>query len=124
MDPVAAVERFREVTGLTSGPLVPSHFGLDVPLSYDTIVYRLRRLAAAAGTSVIPSGHSLRRSWATHAYEEGVDLVTIQRHLRHEDIRDTKRYVASLSPWLDNPAIRLGDTLLALAEPLQRKALR
>ncbi|MGH9152637.1 MAG: tyrosine-type recombinase/integrase [Acidimicrobiales bacterium] len=50
----------------------------------------------------VPPGHSLRRSWATHAYEAGLDLLSISRQLRHRRTSMTKGYVDSLTPWRDN----------------------
>lgn len=37
--------------------------------------------------------HSLRHTWATMAVRSGIDLARVQRHLRHEHIQTTMRYV-------------------------------
>jgi integrase len=105
LDPVAAIVTWLEAVGVDAGPLVPV-VGSDppVPLSKDSLPDRLRRLAVQAGVATRPTGHSLRRSWATHAYERGVDAVTLSRHLRHRDLTTTLGYVAKLSPWVDNAA--------------------
>lgn len=120
LDPVAALDRFRTVTGRTAGSIVPATVRSQRAASYDTIVGRLQRAAAAGCVSVTPTGHSLRRSWATHAFEDGVDMVSIQRHLRHAELTDTRGYVESLTPWVNNAAVGLADTLL---EPLVEHAL-
>jgi integrase len=105
LDPVAALAAWRDATGIGHGPLVPV-LGRQplVAMSRDWMPDRLRRLASDAGVATRPTGHSLRRSWATHAYEAGVDPVTISRHLRHRDLTTTLGYVARLSPWRDNAA--------------------
>jgi len=104
LDPVAAIDRWKQRTGITRGPLLPA---LPItrsprPISKDAITDRLKRLAVRAGASVRPTGHSLRRSWATHAYEAGLDLLSISRQLRHRRTSMTKGYVDSLTPWRDN----------------------
>lgn len=106
LDPVSAVADWRHATGITAGPLVPV-LGHDVslPMPKDSIPDRLRRLAVAAGIEPRLTGQSLRRSWATHAYDSGVDPVTISRHLRHRDLTTTLGYIAKLSPWRDNVAV-------------------
>ena len=106
LDPVAAVDRWRAASGLDSGPLLPALKGTspaDRSISKDIIADRLARLAARAGSTIRPTGHSLRRSWATHAYEAGEDLLSISRQLRHRNPAMTKGYVDALSPWHGNP---------------------
>jgi integrase len=109
LDVGAALEAWRAATGLHAGPLLPvvPLCQPSRPISKETIVDRLARLAARSGSGVRPTGDSLRRSWATHAYEAGVDLLSINRHLRrrHFDVR--RGLTATLSPWPDNPAGRL-----------------
>ncbi len=107
LDPIAAIEDLITAVGSSSGPLVPARVGSDRALKADSFAHRLAVLSQQAGLRVTPTGHSLRRSWATHAYEAGVDLVTIQRHLRHASPTTTKGYIESLSPWVDNAAVRL-----------------
>lgn len=125
LDPVAALADLAAAVGAPAGPLVPIEVGADRAMGAEGIGDRVRVLARRAGLVVAPTGHSLRRSWSTHAYEAGVDLVTIQRHLRHSSPTTTKGYIASLSPWLDNPAATLADRLLSPVAPdiapMQRK---
>jgi integrase len=108
LDPIAAIDTWRELTGADDGPLLPvigSH--PPTPLSKDSLPDRLRRLAVDAGVVTRPTGHTLRRSWATHAYERGVDPVTLSRHLRHRDLTTTFGYITKLSVWVDNAAQQL-----------------
>lgn len=106
LDPVAALARLRAARPAT-GPLLSRTDSPDRPVCKDTIVGRLRRAGRWAGLDVVPNGNSLRRSWATHAYESGLDLFTISRHLRHADPDMTKTYVQTLSSWVNNPAEHL-----------------
>ncbi|MGI8777329.1 MAG: tyrosine-type recombinase/integrase [Acidimicrobiales bacterium] len=124
LDPVAAIDDLIGAVGAPVGPLVPVHVGADRAMSAEGIGDRVRCLAKAAGLRTVPTGHSLRRSWSTHAYEAGVDLVSIQRHLRHSSPTTTKGYVESLSAWVDNPAATLADRLLAPAMPTTMPASR
>ncbi|MBK5222845.1 MAG: tyrosine-type recombinase/integrase [Acidimicrobiia bacterium] len=126
LDPVSAFAHFLRVTGLTAGLLVPASFvpPSPHPASHDAIIDRLQLVAAAAGVGVVPGGHSLRRSWATHAFEAGVDLVTIQRHLRHTKVTDTSAYVELLTPWIHNPARDLADSPEGSAPAADRTTTR
>lgn len=117
LDPVAAIADLAAAVGAPAGPLVPVDVRSDRAMSAEGIGDRVRFLAKKAGLRVAPTGHSLRRSWSTHAYEAGVDLVTIQRHLRHSSPTITKGYIASLSPWLDNPAATIAERLLSPTAP-------
>ena len=83
LDPAAALADLVAAVGAATGPLVPIEVGSDQAMSAEGIANRVRSLAKRAGLRVAPTGHLLRRSWSTHAYEAGIDLVTIQRHLRH-----------------------------------------
>lgn len=101
LDPVAAIERWQDATGLTGGPLVPVYPFTEPSraLSRVSISARLGVLATRAGVSVRVSGQSLRRSWATHSYEAGLDLLSISRHLRHRSTTTTQTLVDGLTPW-------------------------
>jgi integrase len=122
LDPVAAIDTWRALSPAIDGPLIPvigSH--PPVAMSKDSLPDRLRRLALDAGVITHPTGHSLRRSWATHAYERGVDPVTLSRHLRHRDLTTTLGYIAKLSAWVDNPAQQLITNLLLDADKQPEK---
>jgi len=115
LDPVAAINDLAAATAGPNGPLVPVDVRGDRAMSAGAIADRVRALAKAARLRAAPNGHSLRRSWSTHAYEAGVDLVTIQRHLRHSSPTTTKGYIATLSLWRDNPAATLANRPLTTA---------
>lgn len=44
------------------------------------------------------SAHSLRSGLSTDADTAGADVTTIQRHLRHKNLRTTQGYIQSLNP--------------------------
>jgi integrase len=119
LDPIEAVVRLwedRPDTGaLLSWPDSPQR-----PIATDTIVARLRRAARWAGLDVALTGNSLRRSWATHAYESGLGLFTISRHLRHADPDVTKAYIEDLSSWVNNPAEHLAHHHHLITNPAPR----
>lgn len=65
------------------------------PLKPETAHDRLLRLL---DTEKRPEGdrytpHDLRRACATHHYEQGMDLLTVQQMLGHQHIASTKAYV-------------------------------
>jgi len=84
-------------------PLLARHQGANGPVSYDSVRYRLRRTAVRAGLETVPAVHSLRRSWASYAYAEGLDIAEISRHLRHTNPTMTPRYVERHDPWRHSP---------------------
>jgi len=66
---------------------------VDVPVS-DKVVWHACRVAAQrAGISKCVHPHTLRHSFATHLFERGADLPTIQKLLGHANLRDTTIYV-------------------------------
>lgn len=123
LDPVSALDAWQQQTGLDTGPMFPSLRDLKRQLSVDAMPDRLRAAAVEAGVRTRPTGHTLRRSWATHAYEAGVDPLTIARHLRHRDVKHSLGYIEKLSPWRNNAATALHagiDTSITNVIPIDR----
>jgi len=62
----------------------------------------LSEAAHAVGIKEPISNHSMRKSWAFHAYESGVDITRIQSALNHSSPKETLRYIGITQNELDN----------------------
>jgi len=103
LDPLLDVrEAFRAVHGddPAAGPLLPvretSDRDLSSGLSSGGLVNRMWLWRAAAGLSDATPG-DVRWAWATHAYAQGLDVLTIHRHLRNRSFKTT---IIQLGPCL------------------------
>ena len=69
------------------------HRRADIPISTNTVWHACRSAAQAAGITKPLSPHSLRHSWATHMFEAGADLRTLQVLLGHSRLEHTLIYL-------------------------------
>jgi integrase/recombinase XerD len=69
------------------------HRRADIPISTNTVWHACRSAAQAAGITKRLSPHSLRHSWATHMFEAGADLRTLQVLLGHSRLEHTLIYL-------------------------------
>jgi integrase/recombinase XerD len=63
----------------------------DRPLAAQTILLVLRKLGRKCGVKYI-NAHMLRHTFATHLYENGADLISIQTLLGHAELHTTSVY--------------------------------
>ncbi len=69
------------------------HRRADVPISTNTVWHACHSAAQAAGITKRLSPHSLRHSWATHMFDAGADLRTLQVLLGHSRLEHTLIYL-------------------------------
>lgn len=69
------------------------HRRADVPISSNTVWHACRSAAQAAGITKRLSPHSLRHSWATHMFDPGADLRSLQVLLGHSRLEHTLIYL-------------------------------
>jgi site-specific recombinase XerD len=91
--------------------LFPSNYRKDRPIDTKTVWYACQKSAQRAGLQKHVHPHTLRHCFATHLYEAGTDLRTIQVLLGHEDLKDTLLYVHLAIQRLNSTASPL-DSLL------------
>jgi len=73
--------------------LFPSNFRKDRPIDTKTVWCACQKSAQRAGIQKGVHPHTLRHCFATHLYEAGTDLRSIQVLLGHEHLKDTLLYV-------------------------------
>jgi len=73
--------------------LFPSNLRKDRPIDTKTVWYACHQSAQRAGLQKHVHPHTLRHCFATHLYEAGTDLRSIQVLLGHEDLKETLLYV-------------------------------
>jgi len=93
--------------------LFPSNYRRqDRPIDTKTVWCACRKAAHRAGIQKPVHPHTLRHCFATHLYEAGVDLRTLQVLLDHEDLKDTLIYVHLSTPHLHATASPLDSLTL------------
>lgn len=94
------------------------------PLATHTLNNIFHAAAKAAGIRKAVNLHSLRHSFATHLYDRGVDIRTIQALLGHDKLETTARY-ARVATGLITAVVSPLDLLsLPPASRQKRKAVR
>ena len=65
----------------------------DEPITDKVLWHACRNAAARAGIRKAVHPHTLRHCFATHLYDAGTDICTIQKLLGHYDLKETARYI-------------------------------
>lgn len=81
--------------------LFPSRNGYK-PISRVQAWRILNRASDIAGVSIAFGTHSLRKTFAYHAYQSGVDISLLMRVLNHASQRETLRYIGIESEDIDD----------------------
>lgn len=111
--PVTAITRWRELAGITDGPLLRgvgknnrARPGALHPESVNTLV---QQAVARAGLDPVPySAHSLRAGFVTYAHLRGASDRAIAHQTRHRSLATIGTYIRVQQAWTDNAATGLG----------------
>jgi integrase len=96
-----AIQDYVKATGRQSGSLFASRKG-GGPISRVHAYRILNEGAARVGIKEAIGTHSLRKSFAYHAYQSGVDITRIQKLLNHSAPSVTLAYIGITRQELDN----------------------
>lgn len=99
---IDAVQSLASPTGL----LFPSRTG-DKAISRVQAWRVLNAAAQRAGVSHEFGTHSLRKTFAYHAYKAGVDLALLQNVLNHSSQRETLRYIGITQDQIDDVYVNI-----------------
>ncbi|MGE1057860.1 tyrosine-type recombinase/integrase [Bacillus sp. GMa5/1] len=88
-------------TAKDSDWLFPSRKG-DKAISRVQAYRILNNAAERAGVTVEMGTHTLRKTFAYHAYKKGVDLTLLQSILNHSSQRETLRYIGIVQENIDD----------------------
>ena len=92
--------------------LFPSNYRQDRPIDTKTVRNACRKSAQRAGLQKRVHPHLLRHCFATHLFEAGTDLRTLQVLLGHDDLKETLIYVHLSTPHLHATASPLDSLAL------------
>jgi len=104
----------------SSNWLFPSNYRKDRPIDTKTVWHACQKAAKLTGIQKNVHPHTLRHCFATHLYEAGTDLRTLQVLLGHEDLKDTLVYVHLSTPHL-NATVSPLDSLALNDKPPDEK---
>lgn len=101
-----AIQEYVKETGNKSGTLFASRKG-GKPISRVQAYRILNEGASHVGIKEAVGTHTLRKSFAFHAYESGVDITRIQKLLNHSAPSVTLAYIGITKQQLDDIYISL-----------------
>lgn len=84
---------------------------LDTPMDKQWLQSLILRQRTALGLDGRLTAHSFRHAYATHSYENGMDLLTLKARLGHKSLNSTVIYVqlaANQDPRVVNPLDQIG----------------
>jgi len=97
---------YLNATGVTKGPLFPSRKGNEAIKRVQA--YKILNAAAAnVGIKDTIGTHSLRKTFAYHAYKNGYDISLLQKLLNHSSPAVTLRYMGITQDQMDEVYINL-----------------
>jgi site-specific recombinase XerD len=114
IDPVRALQNWRELGGIKAGPLFRPVTRADTVrrgrLSDQTVALIVKRTAERAGLPAPEAfaGHSLRSGCATQAAVEGAPERAIMRQGRWRSSATVRRYIRTGDLWQENASAWLG----------------
>lgn len=97
----AAVNSLVPADAPTDSSLFPSRKG-SAPITRVQAYRILNEAAKRAGINTEIGTHTLRKTFAYHAYKQGVDLAVLQSVLNHSSQRETLRYIGVVQDDIDN----------------------
>ncbi|UTR05157.1 site-specific integrase [Alkalihalobacillus sp. LMS6] len=102
---VSAINDLVPVKANDTDPLFPSRKG-TASISRVQAYRVLNEAAARAGVNGKIGTHSLRKTWAYHAHNGGVDITLIMKALNHSSPRVSLRYIGIEQEDIDNVYIK------------------
>lgn len=91
----------------------------DSRYSQKGVQWAVKETAKRAGILKTVSVHTLRHTFATHLLEDGMDILTLQRLLGHENIETTMEYLHIAQYGASNSFSPL-DTLFEQCAPMRK----